>query len=80
MYVFLCSIAHTLLGETNKWIPMSANRINYISVDNNGSVDVVFNRVPELEIVTLTCLQADQLYTRECPLYPDKVPVCKMFG
>lgn len=73
-----------ILGETEKWIPMSTNRIDYISLGNKGwskegYLDVLFSPVDVEEKVNISYILENKLYTRECTLQTGTQTVCRLF-
>ena len=69
-----------IFGETDKWNSLSSDRIDFISLGTEGSVDVIFSQVDVAEKINVSYILEDKLYSHECALYPGIQPTCRLYG
>ena len=62
-----------------KWIPMSAQRVSYIHVADDGTLDVNFTRVTEEVMPQIVYILHGKLWSRDCLMEPGVIPVCRLW-
>ena len=65
-----------ILGEMDKWVPMSSDRIDFLVYNHNMTVDVVFNPTETDEKVNISYIKDNKLYTKECLLHANVATDC----
>lgn len=74
------SAVYALLGETVKWIPMSPQRISYVNLHNDGTLDLNFTRVTNQVMPQIVYILKGRLWSRDCLLDPsDASPSCRLW-
>ena len=68
-----------IFGETSKWVPMSGDRIQYISVDTAMNLDLVLQPTSVTENFNVTYSVNGSIHTRECSDDLSAKPTCRLY-
>ena len=74
-----------ILGETDKWVPMSANRIDHISITSDrtnmtkSEIDLYFNTAPSTELLDISYVLDGELKSKTCSTGPNPGMVCQLY-
>ena len=71
-------MAVQILGEVDKWVPMSSDRIYRLVNNVDSTVDVVFNPTEMDEKVNISYIREYKMYTKECSLLAHVATHCKI--
>ena len=71
-------MAVQILGEVDKWVPMSSDRINRIVNNADSTVDLVFNPTDTDEKVEISYVRDYKLYTKQCSLLANIATYCRI--
>ena len=73
------SAVEAILGETVKWIPMSPQRVSYIHVADDGTLDLNFTRVTLQVMPQIVYILHGKLWSRDCLMDPSSIPICRLW-